>query len=735
MQSRQSFGLAGAAWCTSAQDLGGLVTLDQQIDFIMNQLNFLTEWSMMDPDQRNSGFNTFFNEASDQYDLFWKVKGEAEKERARTALEKQLKQERKEFDRQMENLSKTLPDVTKGVLNAISAFERNDPFTGSAAVMDICASIAPLLAGLSSAGGPPGMLVGAVFNMIGQILSFFAPKSESLSTQIKNILTELKADDNEQKIGAVQDSIRTYTISLREAMLNANNLLQDTDQPTDKEFAESVATQAGILANVVDSMNPVDGNTIEALWAVARWLREEKNQGQDKWPLVLGAWCQGYTDLLFTASMVRAFANTVGMRVRFDEAANLTSEDRATLTVALRSVRVSASAMLIKHKATTAVAVDHLNALIAPARDRGFLWQIDEANGGELYGGSQIRRGEFEDLDAQGKKIAIAASAKDLQTSIPTYHVFHVERGDNGRLYHGLSRYPYDKAPIWSDLGATVTGLTDIWATYGPGDDPAEIYFHGTKGNDIIGYVLKKDGTVRDGNYRLTLKSKANAVRVVRAPKLLTDDPDVDVKDPGRKAQPYVLYGGCEASGDIFVTTQGEASGYVPSPWGEYRGLGVDETYLWVFGSGGFACATHASMVRCLKKEIAQPRWMTHYPNELLYHSTYNEHASEIADRPPLRGLLSLSPCDDGTLVAAIAMRAAMLMPQLMRWSVWDSPKPPLYTGVYRSDIKAQKIQVAWTKLPDTTTGDVVQKVAVPCWAMLGSLNETLPRLAKVFKN
>src|SRR5262245_30344941 len=115
--------------------------------------------------------------------------------------------ERKAFEQLQEDLSKALPNLTKGTLAAISAFQKNDPFTGTAAIMDMCATLAPLLASLSAAGGPPGMVVGAIFSMIGQILSFFAPKSESLSSQIQKMLAEMRADEKEVTIQSTQNMI------------------------------------------------------------------------------------------------------------------------------------------------------------------------------------------------------------------------------------------------------------------------------------------------------------------------------------------------------------------------------------------------------------------------------------------------------------------------------------------------------------------------------------------------
>ena len=53
-----------------------------------------------------------------------------------------------------------LPDITKGALTAANAFRRGDSINGTAAIMDICAAVAPIIGSLFTAGGPPGALFG-----------------------------------------------------------------------------------------------------------------------------------------------------------------------------------------------------------------------------------------------------------------------------------------------------------------------------------------------------------------------------------------------------------------------------------------------------------------------------------------------------------------------------------------------------------------------------------------------
>jgi hypothetical protein len=643
--------------------------------------------------------------------------------------------ERKEFEKQEENLARALPNITKGTLAAINAFQRKPPdaISGSAALIDICASITPMIAGLSAAGGPPGMVVGAIFSVISQILSFFAPTSESLGTQLANALKEMKAEDMKIAVAAARDSVSTHAISLRKTMLATNKLLEDRNKKTDGKFADGINDQIIVLDKVIKQLDLANPLTRDKLWTVSHWLQEEKNQVLDAWPTTLAAWCQLYTELRLTTTMVSVLANTAGMRKRFEEAEGLGEAGKKAVRKSLTKLRTTAAAHVIVSDATTVIAAEHIENLVAPARNRGLLWQIDPTSTGYLYGGTNILKGKFPYMNAQGTRIAIAASEKALSTPTPTYHIFHVKGGASGGTFHGIWRYPYKDPPSWDDFTGAAKGLTDIWATVGDRSNKSEIYFYGAKDDSIIGFVLDENNKVRDGNYRPKLKSKAISVRVVRNPSWIPDDPDAGVEGARLQQQPYITYGGCEGSRDIFVDYLGSEPGYVPSPWTHYRGLGVDSHYLWAFGSGGFACATHASAIRCRNKKIDQPRWMEHYPNDLLYTQSFRTHDKDVKGaRPELKGLLDLSPCVDGTLVAAIAQRTAIPLHGV--WTIFDDAQPPLYAGTYETDLQAQKIDVEWRKLPEGTAGVVVQKLPVPCWSMLESLYESIAATAAANK-
>ena len=249
---------------------------------------------------------------------------------------------RKEFEKTTENLAKALPNITKGTLTAITAFQKDDPISGSAAIMDICASLAPLLGGLSAAGGPPGMLVGAIFAMVGQILSFFAPKSESLTSQIETLLRKLQAEEVAQKIKAVHKNITNYASALRNATGRISVAL---DQP---------GLQIRVIIQILRDLNPIEGPTITNYWQVTEWLEEEHNQSQDQWPTILAAVCQAYTDLLVTVITLLSLVSTDKMRAQFDEAEKLPPEQKHEVQKQLTKLLALATTRLIEYGAVNA---------------------------------------------------------------------------------------------------------------------------------------------------------------------------------------------------------------------------------------------------------------------------------------------------------------------------------------------------------------------------------------------
>ncbi|PWT79197.1 MAG: hypothetical protein C5B58_14140 [Acidobacteria bacterium] len=162
-----------------------------------------------------------------------------------------------------------------------------------------------------------------------------------------------------------------------------------------------------------------------------------------------------------------------------------------------------------------------------------------------------------------------------------------------------------------------------------------------------------------------------------------------------------------------------------------YSGIEVDQGYLWVFGSGGFACATHTSVISYLERGNGAPRWIVDYPNDLLYHGDQKWLSQEPP--PPLKGLTDLCPCDDGTVVAALYTRTVtnvqVRYSDRSNYFYWKSSvddSNALYTGSYRTDLKEGKIAVDWAKIPGN--GVRVQKLPIFCWPLIEGSIKALTR-------
>jgi hypothetical protein len=310
------------------------------------------------------------------------------------------------------------------------------------------------------------MLVGAIFAMIGQILSFFAPKSESLTSQIAKLLRELRAEEIAQEIKAVHTNITNYASSLKKVTGSIETAL---DKP---------GLQIMVISRIIKDFNPIDGATMTRFWEVAEWLQEEKNQDQDQWPTILAAVCQAYTDLLVTVVTIVSLISTDTMRKRFDEAETLPEKDKRGVQHALTKLLALGTARLIEYGACSDAQLKYLRRAMPAAQDRGMLWQIEDARKKHLWAGTSIRKGEFAYLGGDQKRIGVAVARRDMNTPNPTYHVIGLEPWiDDGwsgydRTYHGVVKAPY-KTIESVELGCddfSLHALTDIWAM--PGAPP-----------------------------------------------------------------------------------------------------------------------------------------------------------------------------------------------------------------------------------------------------------------------
>ena len=189
-----------------------------------------------------------------------------------------------------------MPNITKGALSAANVFNRGDAINGTAAIMDICAAAAPIIGSLFAAGGPPGALFGALFSVVGQLLSYFGPKQPSLASEIKKMLLEHEADEQLQTISAVGRSIDVYADKLMTASLTLPGILElplRTEEDAETFETRLQALNIGLAGDKTRMDTPEFNN-----WSVLEWLRFENRQDLDKWPRVLSVFCQAYTKLI-----------------------------------------------------------------------------------------------------------------------------------------------------------------------------------------------------------------------------------------------------------------------------------------------------------------------------------------------------------------------------------------------------------------------------------------------------
>ena len=203
------------------------------------------------------------------------INAEWDKLEDKAKSDKATKQEQGDAKSQMEALAKGLPALATGIRDAVKGFQSGDAFAGSAAVMDICASLASTIGAMAgAAGGPPGALVGALFSIVSMILKMFIKEQKSLTAQIEEIIRTIKSESKIQNLHVAQQAIQAFL-----------NTVLTKDAKWD-------------LAEYEAKLNVIDGMAINSIRGAAEWLEEPKNQELPLWGHVLAAQCDAYMSLM-----------------------------------------------------------------------------------------------------------------------------------------------------------------------------------------------------------------------------------------------------------------------------------------------------------------------------------------------------------------------------------------------------------------------------------------------------
>ena len=667
-----------------------------------------------------------------------------------------------------ESIAKGLPSITKGALSAATAFQKGDYLNGCAAIMDICAAAAPIIGGLAAAGGPPGALVGALFSVVGQLLTFFGPKQPSLQSQIKDMMLGLEAEEMLRTMSSVGDSIDVYAAQLISASQELPAILAlplQTEDDADDFQIKCRGLEIGIALGQTYMATPAFND-----WQVLNWLRTKDRQDLDKWPEVLSVFCQAYmrfvnANVTFSCWPDR---NVVYARLKETQDGNTTSplppHTRQNVHQVLINLEGAARAYREHWKNFNAKVLASMADIEQAARFRGLFFHVGD---GFLYAGSGQRdivgSNSWHYLSANPDrngsgfgyvgKMTTTQTWGDMGSAKSPYHCFLLRPATplwiDGIEYRTIrasnppTSYPPTTGtfqerggqPLRSIPGLSpLSAVSDLCAVPGGWPDkPNEVWLYVATGTKIVELELNEHSVLENRGWQSrAARSQVVSVRAVY-PDSVRDDPDGDIESVFSSVDPQVNtlthYGGLANSPDIFVIKHdGYIHEYVPTPWSQYAGIGVDEHYLWVFGTGGFACATHASVLKAVNERAkghtsSKPRWMVHYPNRLLYKglSTRDELVGPRPGEPVLRGLHDLAPCEDGTLTASVVTRSYDKNGRLE-----GEAGPDMYTAGHQVDIKAGTLRVGgWTKFAGGPPQQV-QKQPIYCWPMFESLKARL---------
>lgn len=709
-----------------------------------------------------------------------------------------------------ESIAKSLPSLVKGVYSAAQAFKSGDYISGAAAIMDICASIIPVFAAVLSATGPQGAIIGALFSVVGQILSFFMPKQPSMESKIQKMLDQLQSETQLANIKAFGHSVSSYTSSMRtkcmgihklekptalagkvsltvgsqnvsgtdtafntttavgqwlsfdadttgtvykiEAIANATSLTLSTPYngaaaaaSTLKQLVRTTERRSidEILAMPLNTEKQANDFIVEmkalqwglekvntkldtpvfANWQVAGYLESPESQSKEGWPEVLGTWCQTYIYLLTANMMLSCLADPKTLDTLLAE----TGEENSQSTLPPNAKKKCQSTLLNLKSLVIGLRrswesdnkemLKIVSKLRSVARERGLYAHLGYwKNGNILYvasgnGKAEPLKWNYKKNTAWLKTISIYLPNSQKDSYTPKYELLALEDGDRVHLHTvnsitgHLSNGTVVINPRPNERFYDVSGF--------PLNEDQIGIDHNAKPVTLASLAIERNSDYQYLNY-YTINKELKSARVDYEPYLggirdirslnlpattLPGDPDADAMTDANATPPgppllsqktAVTYGGVRDRNHVHVlawnswdTVEG------PKDWTGYNGIEVDPYYVWVFGKGGIACATHASMIKARQGKIKRPSWVY-----LDFDKQFS--APEV---------ISLCPSADGTLVVCMLNE--------------------IYTADYKIDQKTSRVVTSsWVKRRGN--GKQVIKIPIPCWSVLESLKANL---------
>lgn len=660
----------------------------------------------------------------------------------------------------IESINKNLPNFVKGIYTASLAFENGDKISGSAAIMDICSSVVPMIAtalssiaSLTSFAGPVGTAFGTLFSLVSQILSFFMPQEPSLKDQIQKMLDHLQSEQQIQTITAVANSIKSYSESLGNKADKLAEILAmelDTEAQADYFYEKIKALEWGLGLDRLTLIVPQFAN-----WEVAAYLEREENQSKEGWPEVLGIWCRTYSNLLATNMKISCIANPFLVNKLKDATAEHTVTPRLPKDAkqlchkALLDLNALLEAIRDSWASDRKIMKDIWTKLKPAAKERGLyvingFW--DSHNSHEATGNVLLvavgRKGVLEwkyekDFSPWLKSFSINTSSDQLDSFVPKYKLLCQDNKGSiesltldsvtGTLSNKISLVKSGKriTNIGESTSREFSRCTDMcWLPDPKGSSKFKVYsVHDASWQE--GGVLKKicyvnvhevdgDNKVLRVNWEPHTSLNASHIRAVTPLPPLIDNPDAGALPQG---DTEIIYVGYRNSPSIFVAFENYWKD-LPSPFSTgYNGIEVDPIYLWVFGSNEIACTTHTSMINCQKGKQEKPNWK-------LYKLMWDNFSKDSENKKKFdteakqqeyiknRNLLSLCPCADGSLSLSINDMNA-------------SQNKEIWTANYSITLEGQIQTDSWVRRKDPKNygrAARIYKMPIPCWPVFDSL-------------
>lgn len=593
---------------------------------------------------------------SDQLDLLEVdhliAKGEREKILAA------LKKEPDKVKEYSESFSKGLPSLTRGVIDLKKLGKNGDPIAISIASLDVFAGVVamggPLL-------GPLGPVLSALTGMISMILGEFLPKPPNLKDQIEELLNKFLAEEKLRDLGTAADQIW---------------VLSDTIQNHSTGYKP---------------LNLQHGTEIKAIDDAWQWLKQEDKQSLPQWDLVLEKTCMVWLQLMRCAAL--------------------------TVTKPSTNPGVAKNEMLVYLPARKELFLKYLRSIEPVAQERGVyvMMQAWADYGNVLY----VALGRTGGLPWDYKKntqwmvnFSIHRPRAQSGSSTPRYDLIACVDRPRMVVRHQVDSFTgglYDGQPLMEDGhdypnlqgGGTRRFLdcVDAWA-FPDVADPTTLRVY-TAHSGAYAYVnihlVDSNNKVGRVNWE---PDTAGGLRHIRAlmydtARSLPDDADA----AGAPAGVYdLIYGGYSGNANIWVQFGNEWRD-VPSPWGDYNGIEIDPHFLWVFGTKGLACATHASVMKASKERKngnpISPAWITFKTG---WQDGFN--------------VRSLSPCANGILAVGSEQPYGLVF----------------WTGPYKIHLKQARIEWNYQGTPRGGSPKQVHKMPIPCWSLFAKVKEDLEK-------